>query len=124
MGWTVVEMVLTACAWAGCAVAAFVTAGANIIAPLVLTAAAASPNARFTDVAFMTRIPFPSVSLMCRVGHLPRGAALLAAPARLWPSGGRKGLIAPDTCAPRARRIPWSCAVSLSIHVTFITLGN
>jgi hypothetical protein len=39
-------------------VAAFATVGASIIAPLVLTAAAASPTARFTDFAFMDKIPF------------------------------------------------------------------
>jgi hypothetical protein len=39
-------------------VAAFATVGASIIAPLVLTAAAASPAARFTDFALMDKIPF------------------------------------------------------------------
>jgi hypothetical protein len=39
-------------------VAAFAAAGASTIAPLVLTAAAMSPNTRFIDFAFMDKIPF------------------------------------------------------------------
>jgi hypothetical protein len=71
------------------------TAGVSIIAPLVPTAAAASPNARFIDLAFMTRSPLLSVSLMCGGPHTVASRSPRRRPRPLLP-GGRMGTIVPD----------------------------